>query len=75
MSNDPTRIQLSKVVEFLREIGIDPVDVKSLRSVHFDPGVVTVVRQRQENGRPFVVGQGDTAEVATEITTIMVEST
>jgi hypothetical protein len=74
MSNDPTRVKLSTVVEFLRGIGLDPVDIRNLRSVHFDPGMVTVIRQRRdENGHFIVVGEGDDAQVATETTLIAVD--
>jgi hypothetical protein len=66
MSNDPLRVSLTRVAEFLREIGLDPVDVKDLASVHFDPGCLTVVRHRRdESGRMLVAGGGVTRETVT----------
>ncbi len=66
MSNDPLRVSLIRVAEFLREVGLDPVDVKDIASVHFDPGCLTVVRHRRdENGRMLVAGDDVTSETVT----------
>lgn len=60
-----------KVVEFLREVGLDPVDVRDLRSVHFDPGCMTIVRfRRNENGRLYIVGD----DVATVTTLVQIDN-
>lgn len=70
MENDPIRVPLVRVVEFLRDIGLDPVDVDDLRSVHFDPGVLTVTRYRRDELGRLVCSDN---EVLTETTTIRVE--
>jgi hypothetical protein len=70
MSNDPLCVSLVRVADFLREIGLDPVDVKDIKSVHFDPGCLTVVRHRRdERGRLVVAGN----QVASETTTIRID--
>lgn len=70
MTGDPHRVPLSKVLAFLVDIGLDPVDPATLRSVHFDPGRVTVTRARlNEDGQSYIVGTPP--EVALE--TVMIE--
>lgn len=70
MSNDPHIVPLAKVLDFLRDIGLDPVVAEDLASVHFDPGAVTVVRyRRNEAGRHYAAGD----EIATETTVIRYE--
>lgn len=70
MSNDPVRVSLTKVADFLREIGLDPVDVKDLASAHFDPGCLTVVRHRRDaDGRMYIAGDS----VASETVTIRID--
>ena len=67
MSNDPHSVPHSKVLDFLRDIGLDPFDPGDIRSVHFDPGIVTVVRyRRNESGRQYIAG----GSVATETTVL-----
>lgn len=71
MSNDPSKIPLSKLEAFFRDLGLDPLDLSTLRSVHFDPGVVTVVRWRvNEHGQKYVVGEPP--ELASETVTLEV---
>ncbi|MEV4521479.1 hypothetical protein AB0J77_14720 [Micromonospora tulbaghiae] len=71
MSNDPHRVPLSKVLAFLRDIGIDPLDVNTLKSVTFSGEGVEVVRHRlNEDGRLYLVGRG---EVATETVTLRLD--
>lgn len=70
MSNDPHTVPLVKVLDFLRDIGLDPVDARDLKCVHFDPGTITVVRfRRNEAGLHYVAGD----EIATETTIIRYE--
>jgi len=76
MSNDPLKVHLDQVLEFLTSIGLDPVDANELKSVHIDPGVITVTRNRlNERARPFVVGEPPDDRVATEVTTIAIDYT
>jgi len=70
MSNDPIHVSLTRVADFLREIGLDLVEVKDLKSVHFDPGCLTVVRHRRDE-RGHMILAGD--QPASEITTIRVD--
>ncbi|WP_194821309.1 hypothetical protein [Micromonospora sp. S-DT3-3-22] len=71
MSNDTHRVPMSKVLAFLRDIGLDPVDASDLKSVTMDGGKVEVVRfRRDENGKMYVVGHN---EVATETVTITLD--
>lgn len=71
MSNDPHRVPLSKVLAFLRDIGLDPVDAKDLKSFSITPEGVEVVRyRRNENGHTYQVGS---LQVATETVTLALD--
>ncbi|MEV4197012.1 hypothetical protein [Micromonospora globbae] len=70
MSNDPHTITLGKLAELPRGLGLDPVDLGDIKSVHVEGQKVTVVRfRRNEHGRHYLVGPG---EAATETVTIRV---
>ncbi|SBT64218.1 hypothetical protein GA0070622_1188 [Micromonospora sediminicola] len=72
MSNDSHRVPLSKVVAFLRDIGLDPVDPADLRSVTFGAGGVEVVRyRRNEQGQIYAVAPNT---VATETVTLALDA-
>lgn len=67
VSNDPLSIHVDKVTELLRGFGLDPVDPKTIRSVHIDPDGVEVVRHRlDDKGGVTIVGD----DIATETVTI-----
>lgn len=69
MSNEPLTIAYDKLTDLLVGLGIDS-DMKTLRSLHVDPQMVTVVRYRtDENGRMRVAGD----EVLTETVTIRID--
>jgi hypothetical protein len=65
MSNDPLHIPLDRVADLLRGLGLDPVDLKEIRSVHLESGVATIVRYRYENGVLVVSDQGPLTETVT----------
>jgi hypothetical protein len=67
---DAIRIPLDKVRELLAGLGVEP-DTSNLKSVHIDPGVITVTRFRRDEDGYMVVCPG-TDQVATETTTIAV---
>ncbi|QKW15367.1 hypothetical protein [Verrucosispora sp. NA02020] len=72
MSADPHRVPLSKVLDFLRDLGLDPVDPATLRSVTIGPSCkVEVVRHRlDDDGHSYTVRHG---EVATETVTLALD--
>lgn len=71
MSNDTHRVPLSKVLAFLRDIGLDPVDPATLSSVTISPHGVEVVRYRlNEDGRMYTAGPN---QVATETVTLALD--
>ncbi|MEV2239509.1 hypothetical protein [Micromonospora sp. NPDC049891] len=71
MSSDPHRVPLAKVLDFLRDLGLDPVDPSTLRSVTIGPSKVEVVRHRlDDDGHSYTVGPG---EVATETVTLALD--
>ncbi|MEU1240039.1 hypothetical protein ABZ388_06740 [Micromonospora parva] len=71
MSNDPARVPLSKVLAFLRDLGLDPVDADDLKSVSFGADGVEVVRyRRDEQGRMYLSNPN---EVATETVTMALD--
>ncbi|WP_341719952.1 hypothetical protein QQG74_09700 [Micromonospora sp. FIMYZ51] len=71
MSADPHRIPLSKVLDFLRDLGLDPVDPVTLQTVHISNRGVEVVRARlNEHGDKYRVGDD---ELATETVTIALD--
>lgn len=70
MSNDSHTVSLEKVLAFLRDLGIDPVDARDLRSVTFDSRGVEVVRyRRNDEGQMYIVGD----RVATETVLIQLD--
>lgn len=70
MSNDPNTIPLDKLADLLCGIGLDPVDMADICSVHMEAGRIQVVRCRlNDRGEKFVAGN----EVATETVTIGIE--
>lgn len=73
MSNDPLRITLDKLAELLREFGLDPVDLKTLKLVHMEGGTIEIVRYRTDEKGQMVVLPGAN-EVATETVTIALVS-
>ncbi|MFI6228883.1 hypothetical protein ACIBCR_16390 [Micromonospora echinospora] len=69
MSNDPYRITRAQIEGLLRGLGLDPVDLRQIRSIHMTGTKVEVVRARlDEAGRMHPVGN----EVATETVTIAI---
>lgn len=71
MSNDPHTITLDRLGELLRGLGLDPVDLSDLRSIHMEGGKVEVIRyRRNEEGNTYLVGPN---ELATETVTIRIE--
>lgn len=76
-ATDPHKVHLDKVLAFLVDIGLDPVDPHDLKSIHIDPGVITVTRKRRnERGHSYVVGNLPENEgEATEMTTIGIDYT
>jgi len=69
VSKDAHRVTLDQLREALTVMGLDP-DIRTLKTVFIEPGMITVVRKRQnEEGRDYIVGYAD---VATETVTIAV---
>lgn len=71
MSKDANAVPLSRVVELLEGLGLDPVDPESIASVHIERGVVEVARYRRSKDGgliPLVDGR-----VPTEVVTIPME--
>jgi hypothetical protein len=70
----PHVVKGSDVAAFLLKIGVDPVDLNTMRSLHIDPEGVTFVRHRvaeTDDGRrrPYVTGKHPNADVAKQTTT------
>jgi hypothetical protein len=70
ISNDAITVTLDQVRSLLGDLGVEP-DTSDLRSVHIDPGVITVTRFRKNEEGRMVVLPG-TSDVATVTTTIAV---
>jgi hypothetical protein len=71
MSNDPLAIPLERVADLLRGLGLDPVNLADIRSVHIESGAATVVRCRRNESGGMVVTDND---VLTETVTIRIDA-
>ena len=70
----PNSVKGSDVARFLETIGVNPVDLPTLRSVRIDPDGVTIERFRVMRGiddkyHVYVTGRGNGADVAMQVTT------
>ncbi|GLY21696.1 hypothetical protein [Micromonospora sp. NBRC 101691] len=69
MSNDPHRITRAQIEELLRGLGLDPVDLRQIMSIHMAGTKIEIVRARlDEAGRMYPVGN----EIAAETVTIAI---
>lgn len=70
----PSTVPWSLVESFLRDAGVDPIDRDTLMEINLSPYGLRITRQRRnEDGRPYVVGRGDAADVAKQVTTARIE--
>ncbi|MFF0822388.1 hypothetical protein ACFYUR_18660 [Micromonospora haikouensis] len=71
MSNDPHRVPLSRILGFLRDLGLNPVEADTMKTVTIDHRGVEVVRFRlDENGNGYTTGPN---QPATETVLIAVD--
>jgi hypothetical protein len=69
MSNDSLTVTVDQLAELLRGLGLDPVDMADIRSIHAEFGRVEVVRSRRdEQGRHYFAGR----DIATETVVIAI---
>lgn len=67
MANDPTHVTSDQLREAMTALGIEP-DLKQLRTITIEPGLITVVRTRvTEDGKNFVVSYDRLATETSEI--------
>jgi len=70
----PHTVPWSLIEAFLRDAGLDPVDRDTLAEINLSPAGLRITRQRRNaEGRPYVVGRGDAADVAKQITTARID--
>jgi hypothetical protein len=67
-SNDPLRVPFDRLIEMIRELGVDPVDPSDIRRITIDPMGIEVVRYRRTATGGMVMGFAD--QPLTETVTI-----
>lgn len=59
ISNDPVSIEFDKLVEFIRNLGLDPVDPNDIRRITIDGLGIEVVRNRRDADGKHWIGFND----------------
>jgi hypothetical protein len=71
ISNDPLTIPFDRLIEMVRELGIDPVNPNDIRRITIDPMGVEVVRYRRTETGSMILGFGE--QPLTETVTIRLD--
>jgi hypothetical protein len=56
ISNDPLCVPFDRVIEMVRELGVDPVNPSDIRRITIDPMGIEVVRYRRTATGSMVFG-------------------